>query len=236
MNPDNLISKSIATDATSVVSTLRTMIVNGTYAAGERLVEIPVAQALGVSRTPVRLALRTLEQEGLLEKSGARGVVVRSFSHEDVLCAVEVRGVLEGLAARRLAERGMGDAVRSALQTCLADGDVVLAKGTLASEDLKPWSELNECFHSTILEATGTRIISDAIARNNALPLASSDAIAIDPQNMNREYKKLWVAQMQHRLVFEALSNGESARAEMLMREHAYIGLRYGQLFRTQVR
>jgi GntR family transcriptional regulator of vanillate catabolism len=60
-----------------------------------------------VSRTPVRLAFRTLEQEGLLEKAGKRGYVVRAFSEADVLCAIEVRGALEGLAARRLAERGI---------------------------------------------------------------------------------------------------------------------------------
>ena len=47
---------------------------------------------------------------------------------------------------------------------------------------------------------------------------------------MDREFEKLWLAQVQHRLVFGALCAGESARAEMLMREHAYIGLRYGRL------
>ena len=95
------------TDSASVVATLaQVLIADGRYPAGTRLAEIPVAEALGVSRTPVRLAFRTLEQEGLLQKAGKRGFVVREFSEADVLCAVEVRGVLEGLAARRLAERG----------------------------------------------------------------------------------------------------------------------------------
>jgi GntR family transcriptional regulator of vanillate catabolism len=95
-----------APEAASVVATLRQRIVDGRYPPGTRLAEIPVADALGVSRTPVRLAFRTLEQEGLLEKTGKRGLVVRAFTQADVLCAIEVRGALEGLAARRLAERG----------------------------------------------------------------------------------------------------------------------------------
>ena len=64
-----------APEAASVVAALRQLIVNGRYPPGTRLAEIPVAQALGVSRTPVRLAFRTLEQEGLLEKTGKRGLL-----------------------------------------------------------------------------------------------------------------------------------------------------------------
>jgi GntR family transcriptional regulator of vanillate catabolism len=94
-------------DTTSVVATLRQLIVSGRLSAGERVAEIPVADRLGVSRTPVRLAFRSLEQEGLLEKAGKRGFVVRRFSEADVRTAIEVRGTLEGLAARHLAERGM---------------------------------------------------------------------------------------------------------------------------------
>ena len=92
-----------AAESASVLAALRQLIVDGRYPPGTRLAEIPVAAALGVSRTPVRLAFRTLEQEGLLRKSGKRGLEVRAFTEADVLCAVEVRGALEGLAARRLA-------------------------------------------------------------------------------------------------------------------------------------
>ncbi len=77
-------------ESASVVTTLRKLIVDGRYPAGERLAEIPVSEALGVSRTPVRLAFRTLEQEGLLQKAGKRGFLVRAFSEADVLCAIEV--------------------------------------------------------------------------------------------------------------------------------------------------
>jgi len=217
-------------DSGSVVATLRKLIIEGHYAAGTRLVEIPVAEALGVSRTPVRLAFRSLQQEGLLQTTGKRGFVVRAFSEQDVQCAVEVRGALEGLAARRLAERGMPDDVRATLQGCIDEGTAVLAQGRLTPHAVGAWSRINNVFHRTIVEATDSQVIADAIARNNHLPFASADSIVIDPDALDREYEKLRLAQLQHQLVFEALVQRESARVEMLMREHAYIGLRYGKL------
>lgn len=215
----------------SLVATLRKLIMDGRYAAGSRIAEIPVAEALGVSRTPVRLAFRTLEQEGLLEKTGKRGYTVRAFSEADVLCALEVRGVLEGLAARRLAERGVGAEVMAALQAALAEGEAVLAKGWLEEADIAAWSALNERFHRAIVESAGSRVVADAIARNNHLPFASADSLVIDREALDREYHRLRLAQMQHQLIVDALQRRESARVEMLMREHAYIALRYGRLF-----
>lgn len=215
----------------SVVATLRQLILEGRYPPGTRLAEIPVAQALGVSRTPVRLAFRTLSQEGLLHRVGKRGLEVRAFTETDVLCAVEVRGVLEGLAARRLAEAGVPPELLAELQRCLDDGEQVLATGRLSARDVDRWSAMNERFHSAIVGSSGSRVIADAIARNNHLPFAAADSIAIDKRALGAEHRKLQLAQLQHRLIVEALRRGESARAEMLMREHAYIGLRYAALF-----
>lgn len=215
----------------SVVATLRQLIIEGRYPPGTRLAEIPVAEALGVSRTPVRLAFRTLAQEGLLETVGKRGLVVRAFTETDVLCAVEVRGALEGLAARRVAEAGAPAALLARLIECLDDGEVVLASGKLSSRDVDRWSALNRRFHEAIVESAGSRVIADAIARNNHLPFAAADSIAIDRKALGSEYRKLQLAQLQHRLVVEAITRGEGARAEALMREHAYIGLRYAALF-----
>jgi GntR family transcriptional regulator of vanillate catabolism len=218
----------------SVVATLRQHILEGRYPPGTRLAEIPVAEALGVSRTPVRLAFRTLSQEGLLQRVGKRGLEVRAFTEADVLCAVEVRGVLEGLAARRLAEAGVPAPLMQQLEQCLADGERVLAGNRLTPSDVDRWSALNQRFHSAIVDAGGSRVIGDAIARNNHLPFAAADSIAIDKRALPAEFRKLQLAQLQHRLIVEALRRGESARAETLMREHAYIGLRYAGLFGLQ--
>jgi GntR family transcriptional regulator of vanillate catabolism len=218
-------------DTSSVLVTLRQHIVSGRLAAGERLAEIPVANSLGVSRTPVRLAFRSLEQEGLLEPAGKRGYVVRRFSEADVRAGIEVRGVLEGLAARHLAERGISVAVRDSLARCISEGEALLAKGHLVEEDIAGWSGLNQRFHAAIVHSHESHVIADAITRNNHLPFASADSIALNREALPAEYQKLRVAQLQHQLVFDALLKGESARVEMLMREHAWVGFRYGKLF-----
>ena len=90
-----------------VISALRQMILSGELAAGERIAEIPTAERLGVSRTPIRIAFGALAQEGLLIKIKNRGYRVREVMPEEINGAVEVRGVLEGLAARQAAERGL---------------------------------------------------------------------------------------------------------------------------------
>lgn len=213
------------------VSTLRKLIGDGQLQPGEKLREVQIAERLGMSRTPVRLAFRTLEQEGLLERTGKQGFVVRSFSRDDVLCGLEIRGVLEGLAARRLAERGLSDDQRRELKACIDDGSRLVARTEPSEDDLLQWSELNGRFHVIIINGAGSRTVADAIARNNHLPFASSDSIIFDMKRIDREFRKIHLAHLQHQLVFQALEAGESTRAEMLMREHAYIGLRYGALF-----
>ena len=225
----------LRSDTPSVLAELRRRIIEGEFAAGARMAEIPVSEALGVSRTPVRLAIRTLEQEGLLEKTGKRGFVVRAISDADVQRAIEVRGVLEGLAARHLAERGLTEDERESLHHCLAEGAALLAPGRLDAESIAGWSRVNDRFHRVIVESDPSRVIADAIARNNHLPFASADAIVIDVRALDREHRKLQVAQLQHQLVVDALEQRESARVEMLMREHAWVGFRYGRLFGLEV-
>jgi GntR family transcriptional regulator of vanillate catabolism len=217
--------------AGSLVAQLRRWLAEGRYAAGSRLAEETVAQDLGVSRTPVRLAFRTLAQEGLLESAGKRGYVVRAFSADDVRCAVEVRGALEGLAARRLCERGLDAATRALFEQCLADGDALLTRGPLQADDIERWSAVNARFHAALVAGAGSRVVADAIARNDHLPFASADSITFEAEQLGAETRKLQVAQMQHQLIVDALLAGEGARVEALVREHALIGVRYAPLF-----
>ncbi|MBB3139621.1 GntR family transcriptional regulator [Halomonas organivorans] len=218
------------------MSQLRRLISDGELAPGKRLGEVAVAEQLGVSRTPVRLAFRTLEQEGLLQRAGKRGFQVREFSDTDVRCAVEVRGVLEGLAARRLAEQGLSSELLGQLELWIQKGRDLLAKGYLDEDDVVDWSELNLGFHDAIVASAGSEVIGDAIARNNHLPFAAADSIILDTGALEREYRKLQLAQMHHELVLQALRDGEGARAEMLMREHALVGLRYAEVLEGRSR
>lgn len=213
-----------------VLARLRAKILEQTYPAGSRMAEVAIAQDLGVSRTPVRLAFRTLEHEGLLQRVGKRALIVRQFSDADILQAVAVRGALEGLAARNLAEQGLSDKDERQLAKCLADGQALVEKGALASGDLEEWSRLNAIFHNTILNADRSSVIRDAIARNDHLPFASANSIMLAHEALSAEYEKIRLAQFHHRLIHEALVNAESARVESLMREHANIGIRYAAL------
>jgi GntR family transcriptional regulator of vanillate catabolism len=86
---------------------LRRRILSGQVAPGERMVELELSAQLAVSRTPIRIALGELEKEGLLERLPTRGFRVRQFSVDEITNAVDVRGVLEGMAARQAAERGI---------------------------------------------------------------------------------------------------------------------------------
>src|SRR3954454_7166098 len=89
---------------------LRQLLLAGEYATGTRMSELPLVERLGVSRTPVRMALAILEHEGLLEILPTGVYSVRSFTRADVDDAIELRGILEGTAARFAAERGAGPA------------------------------------------------------------------------------------------------------------------------------
>ncbi|WP_024643426.1 GntR family transcriptional regulator [Pseudomonas syringae] len=215
----------------TVLVALRKMIASGELAAGERLMEVPTAELFGVSRMPVRIAFRTLEQEGLLVPSGGRGFQVRSISAQEIAGAVDVRGVLEGLAARQMAERGVTPQARAELEKCLVQGDELFEKGHVTEDDLELYHDMNMRLHRIIVEGGGNRAIADALARNDHLPFASVTALAVDRNNLIREYRRFNFAHMQHHAVVDALINGEGARAEAIMREHANATLRYAEIF-----
>ncbi|MCF4985472.1 GntR family transcriptional regulator [Pseudomonas syringae] len=215
----------------TVLVALRKMIASGELAAGERLMEVPTAELFGVSRMPVRMAFRTLEQEGLLVPFGGRGFQVRSISPMEIAGAVDVRGVLEGLAARQMAERGVTQEARDELEACLVQGDALFEKGHVTEDDLEVYHDMNMRLHRVIVEGSGNRAIADALSRNDHLPFASVTALAVDRDNMIREYRRFNFAHMQHHAVVDALVNGQGARAEAIMREHANATLRYAEIF-----
>src|SRR5437762_5152426 len=136
---------------TRAIVRIREMILRGELGPGERVAEAPLAELLGMSRTPVRQALPVLAQEGLLTEHQTRGYVVRGFSTADVLDAIDLRGVLEGLAARRVAERGASRTLLQALRVCLAEGDQILAEGHVADKFEALYVDMNVRFHQLIV-------------------------------------------------------------------------------------
>ncbi|WP_395396568.1 GntR family transcriptional regulator [Novosphingobium sp. BL-8A] len=217
-----------------VIISLRRMIVEGAFRPGDRIAEIATAETLGVSRMPVRTALRALEAEGLVEKLGARGYTPRAISSADVHGAIEVRGVLEGLAARRLASRGLTAAEEKRFADCLAEGEAIFASGTLGHGDVDRFHDYNLSFHNLMVEASGNSSISQALARNDHLPFASAVAFTLDEEPAN-EFAHLRSAHREHEAVVAAIRRMDAEAAERAMRDHARAALSSERPFRRFV-
>jgi GntR family transcriptional regulator of vanillate catabolism len=206
---------------------LRETLLSGEFQAGERVSEIPLSSRLGVSRTPLRHALVTLEHEGLLERHPGGGFVARAFTKADVDDAIEVRGVLEGTAARLAAERlehpGELDELRhvsrqmDALVRGEGEGDAFFAS----------YMELNGRFHTALTDLAKSDILRRAIDNIVSLPFASPNAAFVLVQARLPESREILVlAQDQHHTIMEAIANREGTRAESMAREHARISRR----------
>jgi GntR family transcriptional regulator of vanillate catabolism len=200
---------------------IREMILRGELAPGQRVAEAPLAEMLGMSRTPIRQALPVLAQEGLIAEHETRGYVVRGISTADILDAIDLRGVLEGLAARRVAERGASRAFIDSLQLCLAEGDRILRKRHLEEADEAQYVDMNARFHELIIKEARSPMIEQALERNARIPFAGPQALAFDKSSLEGMYELLAYAHRQHHFIVAALERGESARVEALMREHA---------------
>lgn len=225
-NPSALpgVDPSMAERQTEVVLKLREMILNGEIPPGESLTEIPLAERLGVSRTPLRRALTILEQQGLLTKSGSRSYEVRRFKLGEIADAIEVRGVLEGLAARQVAEHGAPRGLMRELQEIVEIGDRIVAQDALTPEDRALYFDLNARFHRAIVDASGNEALMEAIRHNDRIPFSSAEAVAFHRDAIEDERNRFILAHMQHKMIVQALEAGEGARVEGLMREHAQVG------------
>ena len=202
------------------VLTLREMILKGRFSPGERIAELPLAERLEVSRTPLRLALDRLCHEGLLEARLRGGFVVREFSLSDVWDAIEIRGVLEGTAARMAAERLNGSGELIALRRYnarLEDLDPVTA------EDFSRYLETNDAFHEELRRLSKSPILNQTIERICTLPFAAPGALVFDEQEPQRSHATALMALEHHRIILEAVAAREGTRAEAITREHSRI-------------
>jgi len=209
-----------------VYQTLRAHLRDGTIGAGHPLQEVPLAEKLGVSRTPVREAMSRLAEEGLLERAPGGGFQVRSFSLRDVTDAIELRGVLEGTAARLAAEQGADIVQLKEIKTILDRLDGCFAvPGSKGEEhiDFDAYSELNALFHCRLAELCQSPVILRELERVKSLPFASPSAFVLGRSETARSHRSLFMAQEQHRALVQAIEQREGARAEAIAREHARI-------------
>lgn len=205
-----------------VTAELRRRVFAQVLAPGERLVEMQLAAELKVSRTPLRIAFGELEREGLLERLPTRGFRVRQVTLDEVAQAIDVRGVLEGMAVRAVAEAGPSAALLEQLRSCVEEGRAVLASpGPDGSVDLPRWAAMNERFHGALVEAAANPVLASALAHIGRAPLAAPGALGFGGRTGGLEAAFLQRAQFDHEDVLGAIEAREGARAEALMREHA---------------
>lgn len=200
-----------------VTRTLRDWVLHGRFKPGERVEEIPIAQALSVSRTPVRTALATLANEGLIDHQPKRGYVVKKFDVNIIAAAYDVRAVLEGLASKLAAQRGLDGPQIARLRHCLKTGDQLLAKGALLLEDHEPYKKMNVELHKTLIDASSNPWLETFAESAQNIPYASDRIVLWDVP-----HSVILRSHGDHHRIVEAVINRESERAEQLMREHVH--------------
>lgn len=216
---------SAKTHATRALVELRKKILNGELPGGTRLFEVPLAEQLEISRTPVREAMSRLAEEGLLDRLRSGGFVVRTFRFADVVDAIELRGVLEGTAARLAAERGADPQALSAMGDVIDELDACFM-GKDGDVDLAAYSDLNARFHTELAAICGSEVIRRELERVSHLPFASPSAFSPDRTDIETFKRSLNLAHDQHREIMSAIVAREGARAEAIAREHARIARR----------
>jgi GntR family transcriptional regulator, vanillate catabolism transcriptional regulator len=205
---------------------LRDMILSGQLRPGERISELQAVDITHVSRTPVRLALVRLEDEGLLQAIPSGGFMVKAFSERDILDSIELRGTLEGLAARFAAERGASARNLEPLKECLADLDQLVRQDPVSEEAFSAYVTLNARFHALLTELSGSAPLIRQIDRVSALPFASPSGFVMAQSALPEAHQILLIAQDHHRIVIDAIENREGTRAEAVMREHSRLAAR----------
>ncbi|MEO0682938.1 MAG: GntR family transcriptional regulator [Pseudomonadota bacterium] len=222
---------------TELAARIRNDILNGAYSAGERLSEAQLCDTHRVSRTPVRLALRLLEREGVIRRGEGRGYTVQSPTVSDILQAVQVRGHLESLAARLMAQSPDRAAFLPRMTEAIETLEALIDGGRLDDAVIRRMQAANKLFHSTILEACGNDYVGFACRQISHLPMLATGSMAFDravhdsPERLERGLFRLRIGNAQHRVIREAVDRGDPVRAEGMMREHANTMIEYIETF-----
>lgn len=183
---------------------IRDLIFSGEVHPGQRLDQDALADALGVSRLPIREALITLEAEGMVQNVARRGSFVAELEPEDILDHFEMYGSLSGIAAARVASRPSDDLVRqlSEISTAMRD-----------TADPAEHDRLNFSFHQAINKAGGSRRLISVLR-------ILSDNMPSHFFASNTEWEFRERAFAEHDAIVAAIAAGESSKASALVAEH----------------
>lgn len=198
------------TVAEGVYQHLRRELLSGRLKPGQWLREQELAEALDVSRTPVRESIRQLAQEGFLQIEANRGVRVRDVSLEEAVATYEVRGQLEGMAAA-LAARNVNDAARAQLQRHLEAMDAV------DPQDQAEHIRTDNQFHALVARLSGNPVLEELVEK------LSERVMRV--KILTRDVNVSAVARAQHARIVEAISQGDEQAAAQAMSKHVRTNL-----------
>lgn len=191
---------------------IKEKIVNGELPAGSRLQEDFLVNMLGASKTPIKLALTKLEQNGLVSTIPRRGTYVIKLTAEIAREIYSLREMLEGLAAR-LAAQNISAKDISRIRNIVSKMKVNSENTPLDSRGLKSYLEIDEKFHDVILKASSHHLLQESLK-----PLF--DMITMSKSKAVMVTGRLKKAYEEHLIIFEAINKRDSEKAEKSMRYH----------------
>jgi len=198
----NLANHDLATHAYQQV---RDAIIQGEFAPGAPLFEVHLASQMGMSRTPVREALKVLARDGFVQVVPARGYIVPHRSMDDLRELFELRESLEGTAARCAAQRAT-DAELAELES--------LCTRYETEQDLELWAQVGTDFHDLLVTAARNKRLATILdSLNGQIVHSRRSALKADPQRRDAAIRE-------HRAVLEAVKARNAAEAEARAREH----------------
>jgi DNA-binding GntR family transcriptional regulator len=186
---------------------MRTHIIEGRFAPGQRLVEADLTEQFKISRGPLREAVRRLAAEGLVDITHNRGARVKRLDHNEVLALYEVREVMEGLAARLAAERANASE-RKEMKAAFDN----MGK-TLKANNVRGYIGLNSGFHALIMKAARNAPLEAAITRLQTPVLRVQFESMMTLDVVKESYEE-------HRNIVDAIISKNGALAERHMRHH----------------
>lgn len=190
----------------NLAASIREEIITGRLVPGEKIVEGKWAAKLGISQTSIREALNILAAEGFVHKGSGRTATVTKLSEEDIAHSYELRAVLEGYAARIVAQK----------QPDLSDLDQILAdmRSAVECKNFRAFYERDLHFHLVMVEKTGNRMLEQLLKRI-IVPLFAFVVIRVyRTRNAPDQWRK---SLDQHKRIIEALRSGDPVFAERLV-------------------
>lgn len=204
-------------DAERAYHHIRRAIIEGRLPPGHRLVEQQLSDAIDVSRTPVREALRRLATEGMIVTERNRGARVRPLAIDDIADLYEVRARLEGYAAELAAERASDDQIDGLLRAAERFEAVARIADERTLEVVRRLEDANQQFHVRVVDASRHSRILALIIGCVDTPLVFQALRRFRPDEVQR-------SALFHRLIAEAISARAPDRAGRLMTEHILQG------------